>query len=51
MTVESLHAKPGWVLTGGCLLATLAAAVNADFMLRLGATVSHLTGDFSRITS
>jgi uncharacterized membrane protein YoaK (UPF0700 family) len=51
MTAESLHAKPGWVLTGGCLLAALASAVNADFMLRLGVSVSHLTGDLSRITS
>lgn len=51
MTAESLHAKPGWVLAGGCLLATLAAAVNADFMLRLGVSVSHLTGDLTRITS
>jgi uncharacterized membrane protein YoaK (UPF0700 family) len=51
MTAESLHAKPRWVLTGGCLLAALAAAVNADFMLRLGVSVSHLTGDLSRITT
>ena len=51
MTAESLHAKPAWVLASGCLLAALAAAVNADFMLRLGVSVSHLTGDLSRITS
>jgi uncharacterized membrane protein YoaK (UPF0700 family) len=51
MPAESLHAKPGWVLAGGCLLAALASAVNADFMLRLGVSVSHLTGDLSRITS
>ncbi len=48
---EPIHAKPSWVLFGGCILAFLAAAVNADFMLRLGVSVSHLTGDLSRITS
>jgi len=33
------------------MLAFLAAAVNADFMIKLGVSVSHLTGDLSRITS
>jgi uncharacterized membrane protein YoaK (UPF0700 family) len=51
MTEEAVQAKPGWVLLGGCILAFLAAAVNADFMLRLGVSVSHLTGDLSRIAS
>lgn len=51
MTEEVVQAKPGWVLLGGCILAFLAAAVNADFMLRLGVSVSHLTGDLSRIAS
>jgi len=51
MSPEAVQAKPGWVLLGGCILAFLAAAVNADFMLRLGVSVSHLTGDLSRITS
>lgn len=51
MNQEMVQAKPGWVLLGGCILAFLAAAVNADFMLRLGVSVSHLTGDLSRITS
>jgi uncharacterized membrane protein YoaK (UPF0700 family) len=46
-----MQAKPGWVLLGGCILAFLAAAVNAEFMLRLGVSVSHLTGDLSRITA
>ena len=50
MSSETVQAKPGWVLLGGCILAFLAAAVNADFMLRLGVSVSHLTGDLSRIT-
>src|SRR5690606_13280086 len=36
---------------GGCILAFLAAAVNAEFMLRMGVSVSHLTGDVARITS
>ena len=48
---QTMQAKPRWVLAGGCILAFLAAAVNADFMLRLGVSVSHLTGDLSRITS
>lgn len=48
---HQMQAKPRWVLAGGCILAFLAAAVNADFMLRLGVSVSHLTGDLSRITS
>ena len=49
--VEAIQSKPGWVLFGGCILAFLAAAVNADFMLRLGVSVSHLTGDLSRIAA
>lgn len=51
MSGEVLQAKPAWVLSGGCVLAFLAAAVNADFMLGLGVSVSHLTGDLSRITA
>ncbi|WP_367874799.1 YoaK family protein [Luteolibacter sp. Populi] len=51
MKEETVHAKPGWVLFGGCILAFLAAAVNADFMLRVGVSVSHLSGDLSRIAS
>lgn len=47
---HQLHARPGWVLLGGCMLAFLASAVNADFMIRIGVSVSHLTGDLSRIT-
>jgi uncharacterized membrane protein YoaK (UPF0700 family) len=48
---EANSLRPGWVLTGGCLMAFLAAAVNADFMVKLGVSVSHLTGDMSRITT
>lgn len=51
MNVARLQAKPGWILAGGCILSFLAAAVNADFMLRVGVSVSHLTGDLSRITA
>lgn len=47
---DVVPADPKWVLVGGCVLAFLAAAVNADFMLRLGVSVSHLTGDLSRFT-
>ena len=50
MSGKPVQARPGWVLLGGCILAFLAAAVNADFMLRVGVSVSHLTGDLSRIT-
>ena len=46
----AIQARPGWVLLGGCMLAFLASAVNADFMIRIGVSVSHLTGDLSRIT-
>lgn len=37
-----------FVLLGGCLLAFLAASLNTAFMVRLGTSVSHLTGDVSR---
>ena len=39
---------PVWVLAAGCALAFLSAAVNAVFLVRVGASVSHLTGDVSR---
>jgi uncharacterized membrane protein YoaK (UPF0700 family) len=38
----------GWVLAAGCALAFLSAAVNALFLVRVGASVSHLTGDVSK---
>lgn len=41
-------ARPWWILLGGCSLAFLAAALNAAFMLRIGMSVSHLTGDLAR---
>ena len=36
------------ILLGGCCLAFLAAALNTSFMVLLGTSVSHLTGDLSR---
>ena len=44
-----LSEHPRWIILGGCLLAFLSAAVNAAFLLRLGTSVSHLTGDVSRV--
>lgn len=44
-----LPARSALVLVGGCLLAALAAAVNACFLVRVGTSVSHLTGDLSRL--
>jgi uncharacterized membrane protein YoaK (UPF0700 family) len=41
--------KAGWVVFGGCCLAFLAAAVNAGFLIELGTSVSHLTGDVSKV--
>ena len=40
--------EPIWVLVAGCFLAFLSAAVNAVFLVHVGASVSHLTGDVSR---
>lgn len=34
-------------MIGGCCLAFLSAAVNAVFLIRVGASVAHLTGDVS----
>lgn len=39
----------GWVIFGGCCLAFLGAAVNACYLIRLGTSVSHLTGDISKV--
>ncbi len=40
---------PRWVVAGGCSLAFLSAAVNAVFLIRFGTSVSHLTGDISKV--
>lgn len=41
--------EPRWVVSGGCVLAFLSAAVNAGFLMKLGTSVSHLTGDISKV--
>lgn len=41
--------QPKWIVTGGCCLAFLSAAVNAGFLIKLGTSVSHLTGDVSKV--
>lgn len=38
-----------YVLAGGCLLAFGASVVNVAFLVRTGTSVSHLTGDASRL--
>lgn len=37
------------VIIGGCFLAFLSAAVNAGFLIHLGTSVSHLSGDVARV--
>ena len=46
MTVQP---QPKWVIVGGCCLAFLGAAVNASYLIQLGTSVSHLTGDVSKV--
>lgn len=46
---QSVQLHPYWVIAGGCCLAFMGAAVNAGFLIHLGTSVSHLTGDVSRI--
>jgi uncharacterized membrane protein YoaK (UPF0700 family) len=41
--------QPKWVIVGGCGLAFLGAAVNACYLIQLGTSVSHLTGDVSKV--
>lgn len=40
---------PKLVITSGCLLAFCIAAVNAGFLLQTNTSVSHLTGDISKL--
>jgi uncharacterized membrane protein YoaK (UPF0700 family) len=40
---------PKWIVIGGCILAFLSAATNAGFLIHLGTSVSHLTGDVSKV--
>lgn len=44
-----LQPQPKWVIVGGCCLAFLGAAVNACYLIQLGTSVSHLTGDVSKV--
>src|SRR5687768_11126571 len=48
---QAMNETPNRALIGGLLLGFLASAVNVQFLLSLGTSVSHLTGDVSRITS
>lgn len=41
--------RAGRIIFGGCCLAFLAAAVDAGFLIELGTSVSHLTGDVSKV--
>lgn len=43
------RAAAHWIILGGCSLAFMSAAVNAGFLIRLGTSVSHLTGDVSKV--
>jgi len=38
-----------WVIAGGCALTFLSATANAGFLIKLGTSVSHLTGDVTRV--
>lgn len=48
-STRSAFQHPGWVLAAGCLLAFLGAGINACFLLQFGTSVSHLTGDVSKV--
>lgn len=48
-TPSEFQVREGAALATGCVLAFLSAAVNACFLVRLGTSVSHLTGDVSRV--
>lgn len=45
----SIHPQPNWVIGGGCCLAFLGAAANACYLIHFGTSVSHLTGDISKV--
>jgi len=40
-----------WVVVGGCCITFMAAMLNVVFLIHLGASVSHLTGDLSRFSN
>lgn len=37
------------MIAGGCMLTFLSATANAGFLIKLGTSVSHLTGDVTRV--
>ena len=43
------HLNPNLVLLGGCALAFGASIINVTFLFQAGTSVSHLTGDLTRI--
>lgn len=45
----SVHIHPKLAVATGCFLAFLSAGVNACYLIHLGASVSHLTGDVSKV--
>lgn len=45
----SVHIHPKLAVATGCFLAFLSAGVNACYLIGLGTSVSHLTGDVSRV--
>jgi uncharacterized membrane protein YoaK (UPF0700 family) len=45
----AIYSHPLWALLAGCLLAFLGAGVNACFLFQFGTSVSHLTGDVSKV--
>ncbi len=47
--MTTIQPNTRWVIAGGCALAFLGAAVNACYLIQLGTSVSHLTGDVSKV--
>jgi uncharacterized membrane protein YoaK (UPF0700 family) len=47
--VTTILPHPKWIIAGGCCLAFLGAAVNACYLIQLGTSVSHLSGDVSKV--
>lgn len=43
--------KPAWILISGCVLAFMAAAVNATFVIGLGVSVGNLTDNVSKFAA
>jgi uncharacterized membrane protein YoaK (UPF0700 family) len=47
--ITTVQPHRSWIIVGGCCLAFLGAAVNACYLIQLGTSVSHLTGDLSKV--